>query len=289
MAPKKRSGMDLLFHPKKKAGATRSSAPIGNSHISLTASSSQSSNSLPHSQSPQPQPMSEDEDDELKLPETSFVDYTVFSTKLNGWKYDVMKLDSRKPVDVIRWQEPVKLNRKDLRRDDPASTIEAQTRPMVGLDGKPVVGADGKVVMVDMDGKVVVEPGKEKEKVDKKGGKKKFQKKTRQVFSVPDEIRALRKEERYPWVLEDGTGKELWVAQLDDTSKSTTHALLLPAENNTFQFVPTHRHYKFQKKLKHSLPTDTAGVDAAVRFPCCYSHSILFTQRLRLVHDEPET
>ncbi|KAK0468365.1 transcription initiation factor [Desarmillaria tabescens] len=201
----------------------------------------------------------EEDDDDLHLPDGPYSDYKLFSSALNGWKYDVMKFDSRKPVDIGTWPQPIKLNRKDLRKDDPAaSTAGVPVGPMLGADGQPVL-QDGKVVMVDAEGRIVQD---EATKAKAAPAKKKFQKKTRQVFIVPEETRLLRKEERYPWVLEDGMGKETWVAQLDDTTKAQTHAFFMPAANDVFKFVPAHRWYKFQKKLKHDLPTDTANVEA---------------------------
>ncbi|KAG7449210.1 uncharacterized protein BT62DRAFT_979254 [Guyanagaster necrorhizus] len=206
-----------------------------------------------------PREEKDDDDDDLHLPDGPHSDYKLFSSALNGWKYDVMKFDSRKPVDIAAWPQPIKLNRKDLRKDDPAaSTAGVPVKAMTGADGKPVL-QDGKVVMVDAEGRVVQD---EASKAKVAPAKKKFQKKTRQVFIVPEETRLLRKEERYPWVMEDGMGRETWVAQLDDTTKAQTHAFFMPAANDVFKFVPAHRWYKFQKKLKHDLPTDTANVEA---------------------------
>jgi len=84
------------------------------------------------------------------------------------------------------------------------------------------------------------------------------------VFFVPEEVRQLRREERYPWVMEDSspTQDEVWVGQMEDASKSNTHAFFMPAANDVFKFVPAHRWYKFQKRLKHDLPTDTVNVES---------------------------
>lgn len=115
------------------------------------------------------------------------------SSALNGWKYDVMKFDSRKNIDILRWQGPIKLNRKDLRREDPSlSGVGQAVRPMLGPDGQPVIGPDGKTVMVDSEGRPVNENGASGSGTGKGKGpanaKKKFQKKTRQVFIVPEEV-----------------------------------------------------------------------------------------------------
>ncbi|EKM80281.1 hypothetical protein AGABI1DRAFT_73332 [Agaricus bisporus var. burnettii JB137-S8] len=253
MAPKQAS-MDLLFHPKKNK---KSALPPPPRKTPPT---------------PRPKPALEKEDDgELKLPDWPYQEFRLLSSALNGWNYDVMKFDSRKPIDVSKWVGPVKLNRKDLRRDEPASEgAPKAVGPMVGPDGKPVIGTDGKVVMIDMEGKPIHPTDAASSPKDRGKGannaanaKKRFQKKTKQVFYVPEEVRRLRKEERYPWVLEDSQAdnKELWIGQLEDVGKAETHAFFMPAANDVFKFVPAHRWYKFQKKLKHDLPTDTAGVE----------------------------
>ncbi|KAF9451727.1 hypothetical protein P691DRAFT_613695, partial [Macrolepiota fuliginosa MF-IS2] len=253
MAPKQPS-IDLLFHPKKNK---KPQQPPPQHKTPPT---------------PRPKPTNEKKDEDeggLQLPDWPFQEFRLLSSALNGWKYDVMKFDSRKVVDVSRWTAPVKLNRKDLRKDEPAAAGEPQAvGPMLGPDGKPVIGADGKMVMVDAEGKPIhaadgTSRDKGKAAANAAAAKKRFQKKTKQVFYVPEEVRQLRKEERYPWVIEDShsSNKELWIGQLEDIGKAETHAFFMPAANDVFKFVPAHRWYKFQKKLKHSLPTDTAGVE----------------------------
>ncbi len=51
----------------------------------------------------------------------------------------------------------MKLNRKDLRRNDEVAmdATPLAVGPMLGPDGKPVIGADGKIVMVDTDGRPI--------------------------------------------------------------------------------------------------------------------------------------
>lgn len=184
------------------------------------------------------------------------------SSNMNGWKYDVMKLESRKPVDIEQWQLPVRLNRKELRREDPNESMHIQEAvgPMLGLDGKPVIGADGKMVMVDADGKPIHAHSNNGEGSSSKtakekavGGRKKFQKKTKQVYLVPEATRLLRREERYPWVLEDSSGSQVWNGMLEDLEKAETHAMFLPTSDNTFKFAPPHRWYKFQKRPSHKV------------------------------------
>ena len=270
MAPK--HDLSLLFHPKKpaKKPATPVSTP----------------KRKPVEQS---KAKADDEDEEvLELPTEPYSEFRLLSSAMNGWKYDVMKFDSRKPVDISRWQQPIKLNRKDVRRDDRESTIvPVAVGPMLGSDGKPVIGADGKIVLVDAEGRPIRSDsglgGKDKGKAVQP--KKRFQKKTRQVFLVPEETRLLRKEERFPWVLEDSSPSknEVWMGALEDVTKAETHAFFMPAANDVFKFVPAHRWYKFQKKLGHALPTDTATVDAMV----CSFHACLSDASLTVLAVQP--
>ncbi|KAH9999318.1 hypothetical protein BJV77DRAFT_976632 [Russula vinacea] len=252
-----------LFHPKAKR-----KGPVGiygmqpgRSVTPQKPKISSNPSTPPSKLSPKPSPKPEKESTPAppSLPEGPYTDYTLVSSALNGWKYDVMKFDSRKPVDILRWAVPVKLNRKDLRRPDTSvNGIEAPkaVAPMLGPDGKPVIGMDGRIVMVDAEGKPIhgdSTPGSSKGK-NGMGTKKRFQKKTKQVFKVPESTRQLRKEERYPWVMEDATGTEVWVGKMEEVSKAETQAFFMPASNNTFKFVPAHRWYKFQKKPNYHIP-----------------------------------
>ena len=71
---------------------------------------------------------------------------------------------------------------------------------------------------------------------------------------MPDEVRQLRREERYPWVIEDGSGQEVWLAAMEEVSKAQTQAMFMPTATDVFKFVPAHRWYKFQKKPHYHIP-----------------------------------
>ncbi|KAJ8469554.1 hypothetical protein ONZ45_g16853 [Pleurotus djamor] len=238
----------VLFHNRRKKPTAVSTPP------------STSTSPIKRSAHPRPKPDANAEDDSLKLPDGPYQEFRLMSSALNGWKYDVMKFDSRKPVDISTWQAPIKLNRKELRREDnTAEAVPEAVGPMLGPDGKPVIGADGRVVMVDAEGRPIHptnNSGQSSKDTKGKGpanGRKRFQKKTKQVFLVPDEIRQLRREERYPWVIEDSTGKEVWVGKLEEVAQAETRAFFMPAANDVFKFVPAHRWYKFQKKPHYTI------------------------------------
>ena len=264
-----------LFHPKKKPIFTArkqeknkrpsTSAPQGSAATSGASTPSPTPPSPPKPRPPRPKP--EDKDEKPARPEGPFSEFRLMSSALNGWKYDVMKFDRRTAVDITTWARPVKLNRKELRRStgdaDEGPAAPVPVGPMLGPDNKPVIGMDGKVVMVDAEGKPIRpgdqangagDGGKGKDKDKPSAAKKKFAKKTKQVFLVPDHIRQLRREERYPWVIEDATGQEVWVASMEETSKAETQAMFMPAAQDVFKFVPAHRWYKFQKKPHYHVP-----------------------------------
>lgn len=215
---------------------------------------------VPRPRPPKPEP---EIDEDNTTPSGSYTDFQVISSSLRGWKYDIMKFDSRgKEVDLNKWNGPVKLNRKDYRppdKDAQAEAIPVELTPMLGPDGKPVIGADGKIVMVGPDGKVpqangsATKPNGKDAGKGKGKGKQMFKKKTKQVFLVPDEVKQLRREERYPWVMEEsGENGQVWVGHIENPEKSLTHGLLVPM-GSQFQFVPTHRWYKFQKRPTYRI------------------------------------
>jgi transcription initiation factor TFIIF subunit alpha len=252
MAPSTKAALGaLLFHPKKKAQPKQEpSERRSRSPLKSNGTSKSSIKSL-------------ELEDNLKLPDGPYQEFRLMSSASHGWKYDVMKFDSRKSIDISTWQAPIKLNRKEPRRDEPnGSGAPEAVGPMLGSDGKPVIGSDGRIVMVDSEGRPI-QPGSGEGSVNgnrearTKGsanGRKKFQKKSHQVFPVPDATRQLRREERYPWVIEDAEQKEVWVGKLEEVSKSETHAFFMPAADDVFKFVPAHRWYKFQKKPNYRIP-----------------------------------
>lgn len=239
--------LNLLFHPKKKNGVVVK--PAGSPTKKKVARP-------PPPKSVEPAPVQEERP---KLPDGVYQEFKVMSVDAQGWHYDYMKFDDRRKVDPRQWQEPVKMNRKEVRRRDDGSESSGPQAvgPMLGPDGKPVIGMDGRMVMVDAEGRPIHNTQNNRGQDGGRGGRgrggRKFQKKTRQVFLVPDEVRQLRREERYPWVLEDASGTESWLGSMEEVSKSETHAILIPSPNSVFNFMPIHRWYKYHKKPSHKV------------------------------------
>ncbi|KAG8823428.1 hypothetical protein FRC17_009335, partial [Serendipita sp. 399] len=151
-----------------------------------------------------------------------------------------------------------------------------------GPDGQVVIGSNGQPVMVTpaiaaqaRGGRLPYIPGVTAEPKGKKGkfpqrgaagasgaggkpgdgkpgeGRRRGGKKTRQVFLIPEHTRKLRKEERYPWIWEDASGKEVWEGRRVERNKVKMQ-LLQVCRDGTFRWYPARKHYMFTK-----LPTWT--------------------------------
>lgn len=266
--PVGKAKQSVLFHPKRPVA--KKPQPNGTATTTSKASA------------PPPSSVKEDDADPFsKLPpgNADFNEFRLLSSASNGWKYDVMKFKStNRVVDVMNWQPPVKLNRKDPYRDGVAGPSErVPVAPFLGSDGKEVIGENGQKIMADAQGRPIHPSSSEKSAKGRPPTKKRNQKKTKQIFLVPEETRQLRREERYSWVLEDGTGEEKWVAQLDDINKSSMHAFFMPDSGGTFRFVPANRWYTLsQKKRNGPAFASTEEMESRVRIvssTCSSSHS----------------
>jgi transcription initiation factor TFIIF subunit alpha len=45
---------------------------------------------------------------------------------------------------------------------------------------------------------------------------------------------------KYPWLIEDGIGSEVWVGQMEEVSKIEIHGFFMPMSENKFQFISAH-------------------------------------------------
>ena len=231
----------------------------------------------------------EDSNDEELLrrppPQGAYTDFVLMSSGgQEGMVFDIMKFDSRKPVGFENWTQPLKLNRKNPPpRESDDAPKPGKITPMLGADGNLVIGPDGNVVMMQ-DGRPIMpkkeepvdEDGEDVKPATTKDGKdgqpkkrRPFQKKTKQIFTIPEERRQRLREERFPWLLEDASGSEMWTGRLDGADKGDMHGMfvLYPGDNN-FYFLPTHRWYKLQKRQNIKV-LDHEEVEAKVCLVSC--------------------
>ncbi|KAH7102903.1 Rap30/74 interaction domain-containing protein [Auriculariales sp. MPI-PUGE-AT-0066] len=209
-------------------------------------------------------------------PTGAYHDYALLSSgSTSGFVFDIMKFDARKPVPFESWQHPVKLNRKHPPARETGSTPKAgKITPMLGQDGNVVISRITGEIVMQQDGRPII-PKKEEEDAPAEDGaetkpkvkdpkkRKPFQKKTKQIHTIPDEQRQLQREERHPWLLEDGSGNEVWTGRLDGAEKGQMHGMFVMYPNdNNFYFLPAHRWYKFQKRASFTRFNDHEEVEA---------------------------
>ncbi|KDQ15353.1 hypothetical protein BOTBODRAFT_145126 [Botryobasidium botryosum FD-172 SS1] len=210
------------------------------------------------------EPKSETPQNEASL---NFQEYHLVSGGSLPENFNIMRFKTlnRSPFNLSATSKPVKLNRKEPRGK--AAAEESEAYPLLGNDGKPVIGQDGKPVMVVLvDGKEVTVAAAAEKKAkggkdagaDAKGKGKPFQKKTKQVFKVADEIRQLRREERFPWVMEHDGPEPKWVGTLNDTKNEAWG--LFVTDSQGFTFLPAHHFYDFVPSRSHvaSMTSDEA-------------------------------
>ncbi|KZP00169.1 hypothetical protein CALVIDRAFT_560766 [Calocera viscosa TUFC12733] len=195
-------------------------------------------------------------------PPGTYTDFVITSSGISEWRHDMMRFrptNMNQVVNPMDWIRPVKLNRKELKKNYKAVDKIEPARPLLGLDGKPVVGPDGKIVMVGgPDG--LLPNGRARPKDNGKGKdkdqpKRKFKRtKTRQVFRVSDEVRAVRREERHPWVMESADGAHVWEGRLEDRGPQL-QVLLFQSQKEGFVAVPLSKWYTFKEPPKHTILT----------------------------------
>ncbi|KAG8983271.1 hypothetical protein FRB90_006159 [Tulasnella sp. 427] len=189
-------------------------------------------------------------------------------------------------VEIQDFQQPVKMNRKQPKsmlyaEPEPTEVKDQHFKPMLGPDGKPVYH-NGQVVMVNSEGQTLASIAKAKEKAaaaaaaaganakgkgkatDALGKGKKSQPKTRQVFIQSDDVRARRREEYHPWVMEDTSGNQNWIGTMDDRNDDSLWGLL-KVSGGCFEFIPIHRFYSF--KPHSQIVANVRADDATSKTP----------------------
>jgi hypothetical protein len=79
---------------------------------------------------------------------------------------------------------------------------------------------------------------------------------------IPEHARKLKKEERYPWLWEDASGKEIWEGRRVQRSKVKMQ-LLQVCKDGTFRWYPAKKHYMFTKLPTWRVPNAEEANDRA--------------------------
>ncbi|KAI3402725.2 TFG1 [Candida oxycetoniae] len=200
----------------------------------------------------------------------------------------VMKLASKNDVDIVSdFEKPVRLHRKDPRNMQYHLTrqeLDQRKREKEEAEKKRLEEEEAKE---EAGGETVKSNGKEssensttnagskdkafpeqpkynKNQADmsqvapdggaRKSKKNLFKRKTRQVNLMDEGKRKLRYEEHYPWVIEDYTGKNVYVGNYEAGSTESSHVLFV-FDKDGFKMIPAEKVYRFTPRNKYATLT----------------------------------
>ncbi len=219
--------------------------------------------------------------------QSAYQEFELWSPAPDGSSYNTLRFkppNNTLPVDITQFPTPIKLNRKNPRaklgdgNGIGLNSKDIKWRPLKGADGRDVIGKDGKIVMAaTIDGKEITQAQYEKLRAGTTGKKEAeadstkkksaaFKKKTRQVFTAPDVVRQLRREERFPWLLEPNGAdvSDSWTGKMTDQNEDGIYALFVACPAGGFSLVPVKRCYDFVKSSTHAATMTSEEAEAKV-------------------------
>lgn len=188
--------------------------------------------------------------------------------ELDDIRYHILRFQTKQDVDINNnFTKPVRMHRKDPRniqfqltreeidrrkRDQEARKLETDRAQEDEADSQAADEVDAasdaaKRNQADMS-QVAPDGGARKPK------KNVFKRKTKQINLMAEEKRKLRYEEYYPWVLEDYSGKNVFVGNYEAGSSDTQHVLFV-FDKDGFKMVPAEKVYKFTPRNKYATLT----------------------------------
>lgn len=227
------------------------------------------------------------------------------SNATQDWRHHLLKfapLHKNVSVDIGKFQGPVMLNRRDERalRDEGQAKQEddaSETADAAAL----TTAAQGKHAGRD-ESLVAPGPGTSRN-ADGTGGpavaairkRRPFEKKTSRVFQTDASLasRKLARQEQYPWLLEDASGKERWVGRMTGSSaglggindgatggtsatKAGSHVLFRVRDTEAgMDVLPIDRSYRFAPK-QSSRNADADEAELEVRRTPFREHKFSF-------------
>ena len=185
----------------------------------------------------------------------------------------LMKFGTKQDVDIVKdFEKPVRLHRKDPRNmqfhltrqeldqrrkeKEEAEKERLEREAEEGVEGSSSAqGANPDSMqdsrynkgLADMS-QVAPDGGARKNK------KKLFKRKTKQINLMDEAKRKLRYEEHYPWVIEDYTGKNVYVGNYEAGSTEQQHVLFV-FDKDGFKMIPAEKVYRFTPRNRYATLT----------------------------------
>ncbi|KAI5949210.1 TFG1 [Candida theae] len=188
----------------------------------------------------------------------------------------LMKFATKQEVDIVKdFEKPVRLHRKDPRnmqfhltrqeldqRRKEKEEAEKERSKREEEEGAVVEGsssAQGANPNSDTNTSKYNKGSADMSQVAPDGGarknkKKLFKRKTKQINLMDEAKRKLRYEEHYPWVIEDYTGKNVYVGNYEAGSTESQHVLFV-FDKDGFKMIPAEKVYRFTPRNRYATLT----------------------------------
>ncbi|CCG83365.1 Transcription initiation factor IIF subunit alpha [Taphrina deformans PYCC 5710] len=166
----------------------------------------------------------------------------------DGTRFNVMRFQAGKAISPASdFRRPVKLARRDL------NELTADQIEEGGEEGEEASAAAAVALAATTAAVPPAAPAKPAYSVAPHGGqpleRKQFRKRTHEVYQQDEAVRQLRQEERFPWLLEDEGGKNVYQGSLEGGQGGTYVFLRLTADG--FDVTPVSKFYRFGQRQKY--------------------------------------
>lgn len=166
--------------------------------------------------------------------------------ELQGMRYHIMRLHSKKTVDPAEFALPVTLHRKDPQNIQFQATQEEQAAGSYTGDKQAVPYKREKADI----SQIAPDGGARAPRKSRFSSKKKVK---MTYKDGDDEAKNLRYEEYYPWVMEDYSGKNTFVGNYE-AGLSDSYCLFF-LRRGGFKVVPVDKFYKFTPRNQYATLT----------------------------------
>lgn len=191
----------------------------------------------------------------------------------SGLRFNLMRLNSNRDVDVSTFPPPLLMNRK---QPGPKAPPQFQLDDNGNIVGRFVYDEQGKPVL-DEEGKPTVEKRNQMDmslvgSAPGQNNKRRGKRNTKEVFHQDLDVIKLRREEANPWVLEPKNPSdkpqvpEHWVGRMQEPGSLPTILLINEGEGRSFTMMPLGRTYRFESQRPFKV-MDSDAANKYVRRP----------------------
>lgn len=173
---------------------------------------------------------------EIPVDNRKWTSYTLTAgdNSANGTRYNVMRFQTSKSQDPMSsMTRPIKFARRDLHE---IPHVDAVALPETAtLPPSTVAPAKPEYSVAPHAGQTLQ--------------RKQFRKRTHEVFQQDEQVRQLRQEEKFPWIIEDSEGQQTFQGSLEGGQGGSYVFLTLTTDG--FDVTPLSKFYRFGQRQKY--------------------------------------